>query len=285
MKKTLLFRYCGPMLVMMCLALAVLSAAQAASAPKDWWIALANDRSSTVQDGLRRGIDPNAVNERGMPALMQAVRDDAWNSFDLLLAQRKIDVNAANAIDETPLMYVAVVGQTQRASRLIAKGAQVNRLGWTPLHYAASKGHIDTIKLLLKHQAIVNAPGPDGTTPLMMAAHSGSEEAVRVLLAAGADITARNLDSRSAMDWARLKQHNGLAAKLDELNERELNKRARLREEASGGATVTTVEANQPNTPVQQPAQAAKDKAAEKPASTSQYFDLERFDREDGEAW
>lgn len=250
----------------------------AASAPKDWWIALANDRVSQVQDGLRRGIDPNALNERGMPALMQAVRDDAWKSFDLLLAQRQVQVNVTNAIDETPLMYVAVVGQTQRAAKLIAKGAEVNRLGWTPLHYAASKGHVETLKLLLKHQAIVNAPGPDGTTPLMMAAHSGSEEAVRVLLAAGADITARNLDSRSAMDWARLKQHNALAAKLDDLNQRTLDKRAALRNEVQGAGAATAPAA--PNGP---PPQAQEKK--EESGSSSRYFDLERFERGDAESW
>ena len=53
-------------------------------------------------------------------------------------------------------MYLAIAGQTERRA-LIARGAQVNRLGWTPLHYAASKGQLAMAQLLLQHKAMVNA--------------------------------------------------------------------------------------------------------------------------------
>src|SRR5690606_42024301 len=68
-----------------------------------------------------------------------------------------------------------------------------SRLGWTPLQYAASKGHLDTVKMLIANKAMVNAPGPDGTTALMMAAYDGNEAVVRYLLAHGADATMVNL--------------------------------------------------------------------------------------------
>src|SRR3546814_4386030 len=80
------------------------------------------------------------------------------------------------------------MGQTQRAQDLINRGALINRLGWTPLQYAASKGHLDTVKMLIANKAIVNAPGPDGTTALMMAAYGGNEAVVQYLLDAGADV-------------------------------------------------------------------------------------------------
>ncbi|HEU0230272.1 MAG TPA: ankyrin repeat domain-containing protein, partial [Burkholderiaceae bacterium] len=130
-------------------------------------------------------------------------------------ADPQTNVNLANRLDETPLMYLAIVGQTARARTLIQRGAKVNRLGWTPLHYAASTGQLETAKMLLADKAIVNAPGPDGTTPLMMAALSGSDAMVRLLLHAGADPTMRNLKGQSAADWARQKGFNDLAAKLD----------------------------------------------------------------------
>src|SRR5690606_6455896 len=97
-------------------------------------------------------------------------RDGAWGVYDVLAAHPKTARNAINKHRETPLMYLAVAGQTQRAQTLINKGALVNRLGWTPLQYAASKGHLDTVKMLVNNKAIVNSPGPDGTTALMMAA-------------------------------------------------------------------------------------------------------------------
>src|SRR5690606_38080533 len=113
---------------------------------------------------------------------------------------------------------LAVTGQTQRAQALIKRGALVNRLGWTPLQYAASKGHLDTVKMLVANKAIVNAPGPDGTTALMMAAYGGSEPVVQYLLNVGADVTMKTTQQYDAAQWARLKNHNALADKLDALS-------------------------------------------------------------------
>lgn len=185
-----------------------------AARPADAQVYIANDQASEVKDLLAQGWNPNTV-VRGQPAIMQAVRDNAWAVFDVLAADRRTNVNVANPSDETPLMYLAVQGQTARAKSLIARGAQVNRLGWTPLHYAASKAHLDTAKLLLADQAIVNAPGPDGTTPLMMAGYSGSQPMVQLLLDSGADPTMRNLQGLDAAAWARSAKYDDLAKSLD----------------------------------------------------------------------
>src|SRR5690606_30864243 len=112
-----------------------------------------------------------------------------------------------NINKETPLMYLAVLGETKRAQALIRRGAMVNRLGWTPLHYAASTGKVETAKMLIANKAIIDAPAPDGTTALMMAAHSGSSSMVQLLLDHGAEVTTRNLQKLDAADWAREKKH------------------------------------------------------------------------------
>ena len=78
---------------------------------------------------------------------------------------------------------------------LIARGADVNKTGWAPLHYAASAGtpqHTAIIALLLENHAYIDATSPNGTTPLMMAAHYGSNDAVQLLLDEGADPTLKN---------------------------------------------------------------------------------------------
>lgn len=270
--------------------------AQAMAASANWWIDITNDRVEQIKSQLAMGEDPNAVSKEGQPSIMQAIQDGAWDVYDLLVRHRNINVNAVNAHDETPLMYLAVIGQTKRAADLIKKGAEVNRLGWTPLHYAASKGHADTVKLLLANKAIVNAPSPDGTSPLMMAAYAGSEEVVRILLNAGADVTARNLRGEDAADWARRKHENRLAAQLDELTQKVLKQRAA----AGGGAATSSASASQPPGRAQpvdsgkaplpsggrdsgrQPGNAqAAGSAQEDSGSTSRYFDLDRFERDD----
>jgi 26S proteasome non-ATPase regulatory subunit 10 len=55
----------------------------------------------------------------------------------------------------------------------------------TPLHYAASKGLADLIKLLLLHGANTNATDITGSTPLHRAASAGKLEAARLLLEQG----------------------------------------------------------------------------------------------------
>ena len=61
--------------------------------------------------------------------------------------------------------------------------------GWTELHEAAKRGHLDAVRLLLEHGADPNAREPgDNTTPLHWAAAHGHVDVVRGLLDAGADV-------------------------------------------------------------------------------------------------
>ena len=245
-------------------ALSLCTIAYAAN-PSDWWVHISNDRVAQVKTMLQQGADPNELSPDGQPAIMQAIRDGAWGVYDFLAANPKTVYNAININRETPLMYLAVVGETKRAQDLIRRGALVNRLGWTPLQYAASKGHLDTVKMLIANKAIVNAPGPDGTTALMMAAYNGSDDVVKFLLDAGADVTMQNLQKYDAAAWARLKKHNDLADKLDALTNKVLAERSGKAVETSSGQAPPVAEkenANARRTPE---------------SSSSRYFDLDRF--------
>lgn len=62
----------------------------------------------------------------------------------------------------------------------------------TPLMEAASAGHVDVIKLLISHNADINAQSSTGNTPLMYACAGGHMEAVKELLLASANVEAHN---------------------------------------------------------------------------------------------
>lgn len=249
------------------LMLIVLWPLQAAHAnPDNWWVDIANDRAANVSAMLAEGADPNELSPNGQPAIMQAIREGAWQVYDVLLVHPKTVFNAINVNRETPLMYLAVIGETRRAEDLIRRGALVNRKGWTPLHYAASTGKIDTAKMLLKHGALVNAPAPDGTTALMMAAYGGSEPMVRLLLQAGADPQLRTVQGYDAVDWAGFKSNTRIAAQLRALID------------GTDSSIASEKRAGKP-APQERSSSAEKQGSSTSQGSTSRYFDLERFDK------
>ena len=99
-------------------------------------------------------------------------------------------------------MLAAIHNQLALAKLLIDRGADVNRAGWTPLHYASTRGHRDMMRLLLDNDAYIDSESANGTTPLMMAAYSAPPLAVKLLLEEGADPTLRNQVNASALDFA-----------------------------------------------------------------------------------
>ena len=188
-----------------------------AASPDDIWVFIKNDRADDVKALLAGGVDPNTRTKMGNSVLMQSVRDGAWLSFDVVLASPKVDVNLANDYEETPLMYVALVGDLPRAKALVARGAQINKLGWTPLHYAAVKGNLDMVRYLLASDAMPNAPSPDGDSPLMMAVQSGNMQVVQALINAGGDPAAVNQKGDDTIDIARQKGNADLARALEKI--------------------------------------------------------------------
>lgn len=169
---------------------------------EDFFRAIKGNRASEVQRLLGQGFDPNTVDEHGQNALTIALNEEAESVLELLLNWSAMQIDARNGKDETPLMLAALRGNSKMVKVLIARDADVNKPGWTPLHYAATGAHLDIMNTLLERHAYIDAESPNGTTPLMMAAQYGSPQAVKLLLEAGADPRLRNQLGLSALDFA-----------------------------------------------------------------------------------
>jgi len=169
---------------------------------EDFFAAIKKDDAATVSALLARGIDPNTLGPEGLTGLFMAARAGHAKVALVLLEAPDTDVECRNTADESPLMLAALRGDLAMARALIARDADVNKTGWAPLHYAASRGHIPMIDLLLEHHAYIDAESPNRTTPLMMAAGYGSAQSTRILLRAGADATVRNAEGLTALDFA-----------------------------------------------------------------------------------
>lgn len=185
------------------LELSLFSTMSIAGSYEDFFIALQNDQVKVVSSLLSRGFDPNTVNLKAEPALLNALNAGALTSADVLIHHPKINLNVRNAHGETALMLACLKGHLALAKLLISKQADINQPGWTPLHYAATGGHVELIQLLLEESAYIDAESPNGTTPLMMAARYGSAKATQLLIDEGADLQVKNQLGLTALDFAK----------------------------------------------------------------------------------
>lgn len=186
-----------------------------AGAHEDFFRAIHRDDGDTLQTLLRRGMDPNTRNEKGQTGLVLALQLGSLRAFAAFMAVSSVNVEVHNVHGESPLMMAALQGHLDAARLLIERGADVNKPGWTPLHYAASKnqpGQERMVALLLEHHAYIDAASPNGTTPLMMAAQYGSMAVLHLLLDEGADPLLKNQLGLRAVDFAgRAERPEGVA--------------------------------------------------------------------------
>jgi ankyrin repeat protein len=169
---------------------------------EDFFKAVHFDDAKTVQALLQRGFDPNTVNPAGIPALMVAVSEPSLKVAQLLAGWPKVKTEVRNNQDESVLMLSALKGYLPLVKLLVEGDADVNKPGWTALHYAATGGQLAVMTFLLDNSAYIDAESPNGTTPLMMAAMYGSPQAVKVLIQAGADLNIKNQMGLTALDFA-----------------------------------------------------------------------------------
>jgi hypothetical protein len=168
----------------------------------DFFVAIKRDDPGPIRSLLQRGFDPNTPSPEGLDGLYLALRDGSLKAAQALVEWPKTKIDTRTPQDESPLMMACLRGHAEVARQLVARGADVNKIGWTPLHYAATNGHVQIMQMLLDENAYIDAESPNGTTSLMMAAMYGTPAAVKLLLEAGADPTLKNQLGLAALDFA-----------------------------------------------------------------------------------
>lgn len=139
--------------------------------------AIAFDSLELVRFLLEHGADPNVMVDDGYTCLLTAIESDADESTPIVAA-------------------------------LIQAGANIHTTGtngWTPLHMAAARGHVEKARLLIRAGAEVNRRKQidASETPLMEAAFTGQPSTLLLLLEHGADPLMRDtINNRTPLEIA-----------------------------------------------------------------------------------
>ena len=180
---------------------------------EDFVLAVVNDRVDEVRALLKYGIDANTVGPDGFPVLVTAAREGSARVVDALL-DAGAQVDMATVRGDNALMIASLKGHVAIVKRLLARGAALERPGWTPLIYAATGGHDEVVRVLLAEGARIDAVSPNGTTALMMAVREDKFSTAVLLIERGANVNHRNENGATALAWA---ERAGDAALIERL--------------------------------------------------------------------
>jgi serine/threonine-protein phosphatase 6 regulatory ankyrin repeat subunit A len=157
---------------------------------------------------LEKGAQPNApvLSMSQPPILDTAIRKSSRNDLAMmtLLLDYGADPNFPNHPGRELPLYTAInLGHTRKVALLAARDADIHnrpfRNSQPPLHTAAFKSRVRTVRVLVDAGCDVNAVARNGKTPLMMAAEYASKETVQMLLDCGANPYFTRADGTNAL--------------------------------------------------------------------------------------
>jgi ankyrin repeat protein len=154
--------------------------------------ALAGD-VETMRLLLAKGANPNLTDGIGRSPLIAAATSHIPGAVQLLL-RNGVEVHTATILP---------AGAATRTPNNIKNGPP-NNSGVTSLHNAAAFGPVESVRLLLKAGAEVNARDSRNMSPLFfaLASEHPAIEIVRVLISAGADVNTPDSSGDTPLDWA-----------------------------------------------------------------------------------
>ena len=173
---------------------------------------------------LKAGADPNFKNPNGETPLMAAARSGKIDAAKALL-DAGADINAKESWGgQTALMWAAAQSQAGMVKFLASKDASLNdhgkihqwerkiiaeprpkdlnKGGFTALHYAAREGCAACVQNLLTAGADPDSEDPDRETPLLLALENMHFDTAAVLVQGGADLDKWDLFGRSPVYMA-----------------------------------------------------------------------------------
>ncbi len=157
-----------------------------------FWRQMDSVALNTARVLLANGVDVNAQDTWGMTPLIRATQAGNADFVGLLLESgTNVDVASDNGL--TPLRVAVQRERTDLTEMLLNAGANPDlkdkHENGTALHLAVTKGNVDLVNILLPHVKDINPADRLGHTPLYYAANYGHKQIARLLKDKGATAT------------------------------------------------------------------------------------------------
>lgn len=135
---------------------------------------------------IQKGANVNNRMAHGMTPLYSAIHNGLKEIALFLMDVSGVDLNCPLENGTTAVYLAAELEELEILSKLIAKGADINRARidtYTPLHIVAKKGSLQTLQVLFQHPHInPNCQLKSGRTALHLAAEHNHPSVVQFLL-------------------------------------------------------------------------------------------------------
>lgn len=182
------------------------------------------NRQNTLQDIAFsvENLDLEDKDAAGMTKLHHAVLDG-----DLLLVtslvERGANIRSKSNDGKTALHYACRSRHGDNSGKILtllleSVPEEVKDLadenGQTPIHYAAQRGLLREVELLIDHGASTADLDLNGLSPFLWAVIAGEHETASQMLSRGADVNSADADGKSAIWWAANQGHSTITKLL-----------------------------------------------------------------------
>ena len=187
------------------------------------WKAAEENDVTTIQKLIQEGVNIEANDNKRRTALMIATHKQN-NEAAKALIDAGANVNALDDMHDSPFLYAGASGYTQIVGYCLQHGADFkvfNRYNGTALIPACERGHVETVKELLKRKDFpidhVNRLGWTALLEAIILSDGGPAhvQIVQLLVNAGCNVNIADKDGITPLTHARNKDFTHIVAILE----------------------------------------------------------------------
>ncbi|WP_139352656.1 ankyrin repeat domain-containing protein [Algoriphagus sp. A40] len=190
---------------------------------KSLWLAAEKNDVTTIQKLIRENVNLEATDSKQRTALMISTHHQNNEAAKVLIAAGA-NVNALDDMHDSPFLYAGASGYTQIVRDCLEHGTDFkvfNRYNGTALIPACERGHVETVKELLKRKDFpidhVNRLGWTALLEAIILSNGGPAhvQIVQLLVDAGCNVTIADKEGISPLAHARKKGFTHIVSILE----------------------------------------------------------------------